>query len=321
MSQSNSALEAREYRRKDQIYKVLKEPNSVKRYFFRRTFKLFEALGIHITADHFYEPIPNLKLLNERWSADRRDCIGIDFHQLEAEEFALRIFNKYGPEFSGATTKAGFHLYNSYYTGIDALSLYCFVRETKPNKVIEIGAGASTRVLLAALHANAEETGVRPELLSVDPYSRFSPEEKLNVAFSILPEALQDVESKVAGQLESGDLLFIDSTHVYKFGSDVESYFERIFPNINAGVNIHMHDIFSPFYYPKYWMTDAKRFWNEQFFLESFLMFNNQFQVILPTHLLMRESEPLRALAREIIAEENKRYYLGQTFFFKRVDV
>ncbi|MCU0947513.1 MAG: class I SAM-dependent methyltransferase [Porphyrobacter sp.] len=318
MSINESQAAIREAQRKDRIYKILKEPNSVKRYIFRRYFKAFEALGIHVTADHFYEPIPNLADINKSWSDARRPVRGIDFHQTQAEALAVRILETYGPEFSAKSGKAGFSLSNPYYSGIDALSLYCFVRDHKPNKVIEIGAGASTRLLLAALHANAEETGVRPELISIDPFARFTPEEEVNVTFSVLPEALQAVQAKLAGELGEGDLLFIDSTHVHKFGSDVETYFDTTFPALPKGVMVHVHDIFTPYYYPKDWMTQHKRFWNEQFFLEAFLSFNDQFAVVLPMHLMMRESEQVRALARQHIPGDEARFFVGQSFFFHR---
>lgn len=318
MPETESKAAIREARRKDKIYKILKEPNSVKRYIFRRYFKTFEALGVHVTADHFYEPIPNLSEINKSWSADRRPCPGIDFHQAEAETFAIDILERYGPEFGEKSAKAGFSLSNPYYSGIDALSLYCMVRAHKPKKVTEIGAGASTRLLLAALHANAEETGTRPELVSIDPFARFTPDEEVNVTFSVLPEALQAVQSKLSGELGEGDLLFIDSTHVHKFGSDVETYFDTTFPGLPKGVLVHVHDIFSPYYYPKEWMTLHKRFWNEQFFLEAFLSYNSQFDVVLPMHLLMRESERVRALAREHIAGDEPRFFVGQSFFFNR---
>lgn len=309
----------RKARWQDKIYKILKEPNSVKRYFFRRFFKTFESMGIHVTADHFYEPIPNLKEVDAKWDGGRRPCLGIDFHQADAEALAVDILERYGPEFAESSTRVGFTLSNPYYSGIDALSLYCFVRSQKPKKVIEIGAGASTRLLLAALHGNAQETGERPELVSIDPFARFTPEEPLDVTFSVLPEALQDVQSKLAGQLGEGDLLFIDSTHVHKFGSDVECYFDSIFPGLPKGVMVHVHDIFSPYYYPKDWMTLHKRFWNEQFFLEAFLSFSRDFNVVLPMHLLMRESEKVRALARQHINGDDARFFLGQSLFFNRV--
>jgi hypothetical protein len=47
--------------------------------------------------------------------------------------------------------------------------------------------------------------------------------------------------------LGENDILFIDSTHVAKVGSDVNYLFFEVLPNLNPGVLIHIHDIFYPF--------------------------------------------------------------------------
>ena len=81
---------------------------------------------------------------------------------------------------------------------------------------------------------------------------------------------LQDVDLKEFDKLKSGDVLFIDSTHVSKIGSDVNYLFFEILPRLHRGVYIHIHDIFYPFEYPKDWI-DEGRAWNENYILRAFL--------------------------------------------------
>ena len=78
--------------------------------------------------------------------------------------------------------------------------------------------------------------------------------------------------------------LFIDSSHVCKIGSDVQFLFLEVLPRIRPGVVVHMHDIFMPLEYPKHWGLDSGRFWNEQYLLQTFLSFNEAFEVFWAGH-------------------------------------
>jgi hypothetical protein len=76
------------------------------------------------------------------------------------------------------------------------------------------------------------------------------------------------------------DILFIDSCHVSKIGSDVNYDYLDILPRLNKGVLVHIHDIFLPTEYPKEWILRDYKFWNEQYLLQAFLMFNEAFGVM-----------------------------------------
>jgi hypothetical protein len=89
--------------------------------------------------------------------------------------------------------------------------------------------------------------------------------------------------------LDSCDKLFIDSSHTCETGSDVNRIFFDILPRLRAGVWIHFHDIFLPWDYPREWVIDQKIFWNEQYLLMAFLMFNEWFEVALANRYLLRE--------------------------------
>ena len=80
--------------------------------------------------------------------------------------------------------------------------------------------------------------------------------------------------------LEPGDLLFIDSSHVCKTGSDVNYLYLQVLPQLKPGVRIHIHDIFLPQEYLKEWVLDENRSWNEQYLLQAMLMFSTGFKVL-----------------------------------------
>src|SRR5262249_49290386 len=89
--------------------------------------------------------------------------------------------------------------------------------------------------------------------------------------------------------LGENDILFIDSTHVCKLASDVTYLILSVLPNLNKGVLIHFHDIFLPWNYPRSWVMEKNIFWNEQYLLLAFLLFNDQFEIVLANHCLYRE--------------------------------
>lgn len=80
-------------------------------------------------------------------------------------------------------------------------------------------------------------------------------------------------------ELKANDILFIDSTHVSKLGSDVNSIFFNILPRLNSGVIIHLHDIFWPFEYPASWIQDG-RAWNEIYILRAMLQHNKDYSIL-----------------------------------------
>ena len=93
-------------------------------------------------------------------------------------------------------------------------------------------------------------------------------------------QRLQDTPLSLFTDLDAGDVLFIDSSHVGKTGSDVLDYLFRILPRLRPGVLVHLHDIFFPFEYPKVWIADQNRSWNETYFVRAFLCGNSNFRVL-----------------------------------------
>lgn len=304
------------------LFKARREKNALPRYLARRfLFKPLERLGLHVVGDHFYEPIPNLRELAANYDGSRRDIPGHDL-RLEAFEAAhVARLERYGPEFHEAVKAFGFDPSNYYFRGADAVSYYALLREMKPASVVEIGQGSSTRVALAALERNAEEKGVAAAFASIDPYTRLLGAElkPRHTRFEQIHKPLQQVPvEEILGRCQDRALLFVDSSHVYKHGSDVAHLMHRLYPRLPAGCTLHVHDIVLPYPWPREFYLEQKWFWNEQEMLESFLAFNSAFEVTLPVHWLHRDSARVRHIMLGLGPDMPMRDD-GYSFYLRRV--
>lgn len=302
---------------RERLFKASHERNAIQRFIVRKyLFGFFQACGIHVTGDHFYEIVPNTKLVAQKYSEQPREFPSIDWRFDECENRALELVKKYGGEFKEAAPRFGFREKNYYFRGMDALLLYCLLRDLKPAKMVEIGQGFSTRITLAALERNALETGQSPFFLSIDPYPRFVPKD---VPECLRMEVIQQEAQKLDLDpvLKDCAFLFIDSSHVYKFGSDVAFEFVTLYSRLAPGTILHLHDIFSPYEYPRKWIVENRFFWNEQYFLECFLMFNSVFQIHLPVHYLARSSSAVVEAIRRLPLDERFEFS-GSSFYLRR---
>ena len=134
---------------------------------------------------------------------------------------------------------------------LDACAAYAMVRTAKPRRIVEIGAGHSTRFLARAIR----DGGLATRLTTIDPAPR-APIDGIDIEW--ITRRVQKIELP---PLQSGDILFIDSSHVYAPGSDVAYLLDEIVPNRPAGALVHIHDIFLPDPYPPEW---AGRRYSEQ---------------------------------------------------------
>ena len=96
-----------------------------------------------------------------------------------------------------------------------------------------------------------------------------------------MEKQIQDIDLDFFSQLQSGDILFIDSSHTIKIGGDVNYLFLEVLPRLKPGVIVHVHDIFLPFDYRRDWVKKEFRFWTEQYLLQAFLIFNSEFEVLM----------------------------------------
>jgi len=104
----------------------------------------------------------------------------------------------------------------------------------------------------------------------------------------LLARPVQEVGLAPFLALEAGDVLFIDSSHVAKTGSDVNFLYFEVLPRLAAGVVVHVHDVFLPDEYPPEWVLDEGRSWNEQYLLRALLMHSRAFRVLFGCHAASR---------------------------------
>jgi len=173
-----------------------------------------------------------------------------------------------------------YHSDNNMFGPHSAAMLAGALGSIRPRRYVEIGSGFSSAVVL---DVNDEQRPDDPILCTfIEPYP-----DRLNSILrpadhdrcTILVEKVQDVDLEVFDQLESGDILFIDSSHIAKSGSDLLHEIFEVLPRLAPGVFIHFHDIMYPFDYPLKWMVKQNRSWNEPYFLRAFLMYNPEFTV------------------------------------------
>jgi predicted O-methyltransferase YrrM len=240
--------------------------------------------GFHVTQVHYYQPIPDTRGLPLSLWNPVGDLPAVDMRQEQQEQLLSEIVTKFKDEYTaipeGASTQE-FHYYlgNLAFEAVDAEMLFGLIRLLKPQHMYEIGSGFSTRLAADALRRNRAD-GYSCRFIAIEPYPSAELERELPSDVELWRVPVQKVSLSEFESLGENDILFIDSSHVCKIGSDVQFVFLEVLPRIRPGVVVHVHDIFMPMEYPKQWVLDQHLFWNEQYVLQTFLSFNTTFEVL-----------------------------------------
>ena len=278
----------------------------------RRYFSLWQEHGVHVTRVQRFSPVPDTRTLPDELWARHSEMAGVDINDA-GQLRLLREFSAFQHEYdefpSAPTSRAHeFHFNNDSLDGTDALALYCMIRHVKPRLVLEVGSGFSSRLAAQALLRNGQG-----RLICIDQ----NPDALVKRGFpgltSVLQRRPQDVHLDFYRQLQDRDVLLIDSSHVSTCGSDVNYLLLDVLPSLAPGVVVHLHDIFLPYEYPRDWVRQELRFWNEQYLLQAFLAFNTQFEVLLSnSYLAARHPAELRA------AFPRAPWWAGGSFWLRR---
>lgn len=161
----------------------------------------------------------------------------------------------------------------SWFSRLDAAAAYAMVREHRPEKIIEVGSGHSTRFMARAVADGQLET----RITAIDPAPRAT---VTNLDIDIINATVQSVDQDVFAAVQSGDILFIDSSHILMPGTDVDYLLNRILPSLPAGVLVHIHDIFLPDGYPPSWTW---RGYNEQSAVAALLQ-GSGYEILFASH-------------------------------------
>jgi len=283
-----------------------------------RTGRVWEAAGVLPVPYHFYQPILRPSAVPDWGKED--PLLGVDLRP-EAQVCLLAKLARFASEVEviprGHSPECGalnFDYANESFASGDAEILYAMVRLFHPRKIVEVGAGHSTRMIRHALAANASE-GYRCEHTCIEPYPR--PWLSSLGVDVIVQERVEETRTGLFEGLAENDLLFIDTSHVVRTGGDVQHLYLQVLPSLRPGVLIHVHDIFLPRDYLREWLVDEKRFWTEQYLLQAFLAFNLEFEVVLALAYLSHHHHEELCRACPIYATEADR--LPGSFWMRRV--
>jgi hypothetical protein len=198
----------------------------------------------------------------------------------------LEALPEYSARFSSfhktTDNDVGYRFDNSYFSSPDTEILYAVVRQYKPKRFVEIGCGNSTRIVRQAIKDGNLDT----RLISIDPSPRI---DIAGFSDQIIRRPVEDVDLvETIGLLEENDILFIDSSHIVKTGSDVVFLFLNVLPTLPTGAVVHIHDIFLPYEYPAEWVMQHGYGFNEQYLLQALLSCGEGYSVIWPGYYLQK---------------------------------
>jgi len=247
-----------------------------------RLFLLLDRLGLHALPKHYYTPVPDydwLKKNKQAWIG-RTDLTGVHWDLDEQLEWLAQICPPYyhevaGLEFFRRTTASAV---GPGFGPIESQVLHCFIRANAPNRIIEIGSGVSTACMVFASDLNRREGKSPSRITCVEPHPKRAFD---NIKNNIhhLRESCQTVPDSIFKELGPGDLLFIDSSHSVKVGSEVIRIYLDIIPKLAPGVFIHIHDIFLPYLYQRSVLSNYFA-WQETSLLLALLINNKQLSVL-----------------------------------------
>jgi predicted O-methyltransferase YrrM len=254
---------------------------------------------------HFYSPLPSRAEIAAAW--ERLPCeppfAALDLHEAEQDRL-LRAFAAFYAEQPFPERPAPgrrFHWDNASYGAFDAIMLWSMLRHHGSRRVVEVGSGFSSAAMLDlnehVFDQRMHLTFIDPDMTRLRALLRPGEAERL----TLIERRVQDVPLDTFRNLAADDVLFIDSSHVSKIGSDVNHLLFHVLPSLRPGVLVHVHDVAGNFEYPREWLEQG-RAWNEQYLLRAFLMYNSVFRIVLFTgwlfnnrHAFFRDHLPLCA--------------------------
>jgi hypothetical protein len=254
----------------------------------RRLFELGQRLGFDLLPRHFYSQVPDIRELrgNDCWKRPR-SMVGVQGIELSTQfdfveaccsaqtQERLRRDDVYA-QACKMNGEAGFGL-------PDAEFLYGFIRTIRPKKIVQVGCGVSTSVMLMA----AAEARYQPEIVCVEPYpTEFLDRADGEQTVRLVKARAQDVPVEILTDLGDEGFLFIDSTHTVKPGSEVNRLILEVLPRLNGGDWVHFHDIYFPYDYQRGLLDDELFFSNESVLLHAFLINNAAFTLRVALSML-----------------------------------
>jgi len=265
--------------------------------YVRRSFAFWERRGIHLTLTHHGSPIPDTQALSRDLFRKKTALVGIEMREREQLSLLETFRTSYRDEYERfpfapeGLPRHAYYMRNIWFGALDASVYWCMIRHVRPRRIVEVGAGMSTFLSAEAVRLNAQE-GSSADLVAIEPFPRDELVEGFPGLTRLIAEPVQGVPLELFTDLAENDILFIDSSHVLRIGSDVQYEILEILPRLRPGVFVHFHDILLPAEYHEEWILDNHTFWNEQYLLQAFLTFNDSFEVVWASSYLHHRHGP-----------------------------
>lgn len=246
---------------------------------------------------HFANPYPDLKFIRENseriFDLKQERFLGINLSRANQDALLQELEAHLGQVKYSDAQAAGARYYfdNAMFSYGDGTFLRLMLEKFKPKNVIEVGSGFSSAIMLD--FNDEQQSGTKANLTFIEPYpdrlySLLKKEDEKHC--DIIVDKIQNVDLKIFDRLTDGDFLFLDTSHIFKTGSDLNFEFFEILPRLKKGVIVHIHDIHFPFEYPQSWVED-QRAYNEIYILRAFLMYNQAFEIMLWPNYLMQKKQ------------------------------
>ena len=291
-------------------------------------FPIFECQGWHLTPDHYYSPIASDADIVANAGKKIIDDSLINFNKNKQILF-LNELNRFQNELKdipvNSENSTEFCWNNGMFAFQDASLYYAIIRTNAPKRIVEVGSGMSTLIAAraAAINKTTQITAIEP--YPVEFFNKYLKDGTLSNV-SLIENKIQNVNPALFDELEDGDILFIDNSHVAKIGSDVLWVFFNVLPRLKPGVMVHIHDVFLPYEYPINYYKQHLWTFNEQYLLATFLMNNPDFEVFFGNNYCahnfqidyVQSMSQLLTNDGKLIADPSVQVF-GSSFWIKRV--
>lgn len=241
---------------------------------------------LHVPRGHIYSPLPSPADVTRAEAATRNRPLADDtFPGID-----LRLANQWAllddlvdafPDMAGwvASDQPTRYRYdNRWFTGSDALIGALVVARLAPARLVEVGCGFSSALLLDVTERFCAATQFT--FIDPDPDRLRSLADATDLDGRLMDGRVQDVDPAVFARLRAGDVVCIDSSHVVRADSDVHHLLLEVIPTLAPGVWIHIHDIFGFFSYPGRWLRTGVAV-NEGYMLRALLVGNAGLEVMV----------------------------------------
>jgi hypothetical protein len=272
-----------------------------------------QELGVTVIPADFYSNTPSIDDITTSYEYTNAEPPYLaesifDNESMKRTLGELAVYaSEFAPPFAGdENNPEHFFWDNNVFSFSDALSYYCFIRMVKPKTILEIGSGFSTLVAIEAVRKNQHG-----KIVCIEPFPKSFLE--TNPVIELVRRKAQDIDPDFLNNLlADGDILFIDSTHTVKTGSDCLHIYLRLLPQIKRNIHVHVHDVFLPFGLPVSWLLDKQIFWTEQYLLLAFLIDNPKASVCYGS--MYHSAFNPEALEKMML---NKTLFGGSSFWFE----